>query len=92
MRLFFLCNILQNPQKYFKIFAPLFFTKRVVLCVYLISIFFVAMTILILIISFFLYFFALTHWRVYTLMSNLFQILNQFMIFRKNVIEKSVVN
>jgi hypothetical protein len=34
--------------------------------------------------------FALTHWRVYTLMVNLFQILNQFLLlFRKNVIEKS---
>jgi hypothetical protein len=37
--------------------------------------------------------FALTHWRVYTLMANLFQILNQFvMIFCKNVIEKSFIN
>jgi hypothetical protein len=34
--------------------------------------------------------FALTHSRVYTLMVNLFQILNQFVsLFRKNVIEKS---
>jgi hypothetical protein len=34
--------------------------------------------------------FALTHRRVYTLMINLFQILNQFvLLFRKNVIEKS---
>jgi hypothetical protein len=34
--------------------------------------------------------FALTHWRVYILMVNLFQILNQFvLLFRKNVIEKS---
>jgi hypothetical protein len=34
--------------------------------------------------------FALTHGRVYTLMVNLFQILNQFvLLFRKNVIEKS---
>jgi hypothetical protein len=34
--------------------------------------------------------FALAHWRVYTLMVNLFQILNQFvLLFRKNVIEKS---
>jgi hypothetical protein len=34
--------------------------------------------------------FALTHRRVYTLMVNLFQILNQFvLLFRKNVIEKS---
>jgi hypothetical protein len=34
--------------------------------------------------------FALTHWRVHTLMVNLFQILNQFvLLFRKNVIEKS---
>jgi hypothetical protein len=34
--------------------------------------------------------FALTHWRVYTLMVNLFQILNKFvLLFRKNVIEKS---
>jgi hypothetical protein len=34
--------------------------------------------------------FALTHRRVYTLMVNLFQILNQFVLpFRKNVIEKS---
>jgi hypothetical protein len=34
--------------------------------------------------------FALTHRRVYTLMANLFQILNQFvLLFRKNVIEKS---
>jgi hypothetical protein len=34
--------------------------------------------------------FALTHWRVYNLMVNLFQILNQFvLLFRKNVIEKS---
>jgi hypothetical protein len=33
--------------------------------------------------------FALTHRRVYTLMVNLFQILNQFvLLFRKNVIEK----
>jgi hypothetical protein len=37
--------------------------------------------------------FALIHWRVYTLMGNLFQILNQFlMLFRKNVIEKSFMN
>jgi hypothetical protein len=34
--------------------------------------------------------FALTHRRVYTLMVNLYQILNQFvLLFRKNVIEKS---
>jgi hypothetical protein len=34
--------------------------------------------------------FALTHRRIYTLMVNLFQILNQFvLLFRKNVIEKS---
>jgi hypothetical protein len=34
--------------------------------------------------------FALIHRRVYTLMVNLFQILNQFvLLFRKNVIEKS---
>jgi hypothetical protein len=34
--------------------------------------------------------FALTHRRIYTLMVNLFQILNQFVLhFRKNVIEKS---
>jgi hypothetical protein len=34
--------------------------------------------------------FALTYRRVYTLMVNLFQILNQFvLLFRKNVIEKS---
>jgi hypothetical protein len=34
--------------------------------------------------------FALTHRRVYTLMVNLFQILNQFVfLFGKNVIEKS---
>jgi hypothetical protein len=34
--------------------------------------------------------FTLTHRRVYTLMVNLFQILNQFvLLFRKNVIEKS---
>jgi hypothetical protein len=34
--------------------------------------------------------FALTHRRVYTVMVNLFQILNQFvLLFRKNVIEKS---
>jgi hypothetical protein len=34
--------------------------------------------------------FALTHWRVYTLMVYLFQILNQFvLLFRKNFIEKS---
>jgi hypothetical protein len=34
--------------------------------------------------------FALTHRRVYTLMVNLFQILNQFVLFfSKNVIEKS---
>jgi hypothetical protein len=34
--------------------------------------------------------FALTHRRVYTLMVNLFQILNQFvLLFRKNVMEKS---
>jgi hypothetical protein len=34
--------------------------------------------------------FALTHRRVYTLMVDLFQILNQFvLVFRKNVIEKS---
>jgi hypothetical protein len=34
--------------------------------------------------------FALTHRRVYTLMVNLFQILNQFvLLFRKNVIVKS---
>jgi hypothetical protein len=33
---------------------------------------------------------ALTHRRVYTLMVNLLQILNQFvLLFRKNVIEKS---
>jgi ABC-type taurine transport system ATPase subunit len=33
---------------------------------------------------------AFTHRRVYTLMVNLFQILNQFvLLFRKNVIEKS---
>jgi hypothetical protein len=33
---------------------------------------------------------ALTHRGVYTLMVNLFQILNQFvLLFRKNVIEKS---
>jgi hypothetical protein len=37
--------------------------------------------------------FALTHRRVYTLMTNLFQILTQFvMLFRKNVIEKSLTN
>jgi hypothetical protein len=36
--------------------------------------------------------FALTHRRVYTLMVNLFQILNQFvLLFRKNVIEKSSI-
>jgi hypothetical protein len=36
---------------------------------------------------------ALTHRRVYTLMANLFQILNQFvMLVRKNVIEKSFIN
>jgi hypothetical protein len=35
--------------------------------------------------------FALTHRRVYTLMVNLFQILNQFvLLFRKNVIEKKI--
>jgi hypothetical protein len=34
--------------------------------------------------------FSLAHRRVYTLMVNLFQILNQFvLLFRKNVIEKS---
>jgi hypothetical protein len=34
--------------------------------------------------------FALTYRRVYSLMVNLFQILNQFvLLFRKNVIEKS---
>jgi hypothetical protein len=34
--------------------------------------------------------FALTHRRVYTLMVNLFQILNQFvLLFPKNIIEKS---
>jgi hypothetical protein len=34
--------------------------------------------------------FALTHRRVYTLMVNLFQILNQFvLLFRENIIEKS---
>jgi hypothetical protein len=34
--------------------------------------------------------FTLIHRRVYTLMVNLFQILNQFvLLFRKNVIEKS---
>jgi hypothetical protein len=34
--------------------------------------------------------FAFTHRRVYTLMVNLFQILNQFvLLFRKNVTEKS---
>jgi hypothetical protein len=34
--------------------------------------------------------FTLTHRRVYTLMVNLFQILNQFvLLFRNNVIEKS---
>jgi hypothetical protein len=34
--------------------------------------------------------FVITHRRVYTLMVNLFQILNQFvLVFRKNVIEKS---
>jgi hypothetical protein len=34
--------------------------------------------------------FALTHRRVYTLMVNLFHILNQFvLLFRKNVVEKS---
>jgi hypothetical protein len=34
--------------------------------------------------------FALTHRRVYTLMVNLFQILNQFvLLFPKNVIEKN---
>jgi hypothetical protein len=34
--------------------------------------------------------FALTHRRVYTLVVNLFQILNQFvLLFRQNVIEKS---
>jgi hypothetical protein len=34
--------------------------------------------------------FALTHRPVYTLMVNLFQILNQFvLLFHKNVIEKS---
>jgi hypothetical protein len=34
--------------------------------------------------------FTLTHRRVYTLMVNLFQILNQFvLLFPKNVIEKS---
>jgi hypothetical protein len=33
---------------------------------------------------------ALTHRRVYTLMVNLFQFLNQFgLLFRKNVLEKS---
>jgi RAB protein geranylgeranyltransferase component A len=37
--------------------------------------------------------FALTHRRVYTLTTNLFQILNHFvMLFRKNVIEKSFIN
>jgi hypothetical protein len=36
--------------------------------------------------------FALTHRRVYTLMVNLFQILNQFvLLFRKNVVEKSSI-
>jgi hypothetical protein len=36
--------------------------------------------------------FALTHRWVYTLMVNLFQILNQFvLLFRKNVIEKSSI-
>jgi hypothetical protein len=36
--------------------------------------------------------FALTHGRVYTLMVNLFQILNQFvLLFRKNVVEKSSI-
>jgi hypothetical protein len=36
--------------------------------------------------------FALTHWRVYTLMVNLLQILNQFvLLFRKNVMEKSSI-
>jgi hypothetical protein len=36
--------------------------------------------------------FALTHRRVYTLMVNLFQILNQFvLLFRKNVIEKKKI-
>jgi hypothetical protein len=37
--------------------------------------------------------FAPTHRRVYTLMVNLFQILNQFvLLFRKNVTEKSSMN
>jgi hypothetical protein len=37
--------------------------------------------------------FTLTHRRVYTLMANLFPILNQFVkLFRKNVIEKSFMN
>jgi hypothetical protein len=37
--------------------------------------------------------FALTYKRVYTLMANLFQILNEFvMLFRKNVIEKRFIN
>jgi hypothetical protein len=36
--------------------------------------------------------FAITHRRVYTLMVNLFQILNQFvLLFRQNVIEKSSI-
>jgi hypothetical protein len=37
--------------------------------------------------------FALTHRRVYTLMANLFPILNQFVkLFRKNVLEKGFMN
>jgi hypothetical protein len=36
--------------------------------------------------------FAITHRRVYTLMVNLFKILNQFvLLFRQNVIEKSSI-
>jgi hypothetical protein len=37
--------------------------------------------------------FALTHRRIYAFMTNVFQILNQFvMLFRKNVIEKTLMN
>jgi hypothetical protein len=85
-------------------FCPTFFTKRVVLCDQLVQFFcnhenlnfdylFFSITMELFNKALFLSrqkIFALTHRRVYTLMVNLFQILNQLVfLFRKNVIEKS---
>jgi hypothetical protein len=87
-----------------KIFCPTIFTKRVVLCDQLVSIFcnhenlnfeylFFSITMELFNKALFLSqqkIFALTRRRVYTLRVNLFQILNQFvLLFRKNVIDKS---